>query len=176
MDIILISIAAIVLLMFLGFKQSIYVFLVRIIYGEYSYEFIQKFKKLTNRKPHPYCFKDDFYYHILAIKKSQFSPIIYQYKDVFSFEDNDIKKDFSDLSANTAQMIIETFSNDLAIDKYTKNFTIADPSGSYLYFTDTGFFLSLKFFNTNNKVIQNILEHTDGDINGLATISLLKCD
>ncbi|MCK5775515.1 MAG: hypothetical protein KAH25_05040, partial [Bacteroidales bacterium] len=84
---------------------------------------------------------------------------------------------FSNLAADTADLIIKTLSNDLGIEiKYAKNFTIVDPSGNYLYFTDTGFFLSLKFFNVNNKAVQNILEYTDGDMKGLETVSLLKCD
>lgn len=94
MDIILISITAFALLMFLIYRQSIYVFVLRTIYGEYSYQYIQKFKSLTNRKPHPYCFKDDFYYHILSLGKAQVCPVIYHSKDVFSFEGNNFEKDF----------------------------------------------------------------------------------
>jgi len=210
MDIFLISIAAFFLLMFLIFRQSIYVFVIKTVYGEYSYEFIQKFKKLTNRKPHPYCFKDDFYYHFLALKKAQNSPDIYQSKDAFSFGDNQLDMEFndlilekgkpdcfthsneknvpvkvvgyksmmfhskektlfyfydkthfmceyvfSDLAEDTAKIITETLSNDLGLDiKYAKNFTIKDPTGNYLYFTDTGFFLSLKFFNINNEIVK----------------------
>lgn len=236
MDIIIISIAAFILLMFLVFRQSIIVFVLRTVYGEYSHQYIQKFKQLTNRKPHPYCFKDDFYYHILALRKAQHCPAVYQSKDPFSFEGNDFETDFemefddillkkgkpdcftfsdekeialkvvgyksmmfhskektlfyfcgkrhfiteyvfSGLASDTANLIIKTLSDDLGIDiKYAKNFTIVDPSGNYLYFTDTGFFLSLKFFNINNKAVQNILGHTDMKMKGLETISLLKCD
>ena len=217
MDVIIIAIAAITLLILLGVRKVIYLNLIRIIYGEFSFKYIMKFKKFTNKKPHAYCFKDDFYYHILAIKNAFSCKMLYKSNIVFSFDDFNFNKDFkqlildkgqpdcftmssekniplkvagyksrmfhsnektlyyfcnqnylmgeyvfSSLADNTSKLIVETMKKEFKIDvKYSKNFTIVDPAGNYLYFTDTGFFLSIKYFNSKNKTVQSIMDFTN---------------
>jgi len=217
MDVIIIAITAITLLILLGLRKVIYLNLIRIIYGEFSFKYIMKFKKFTNKKPHPYCFKDDFYYHILAIKNAFSCKMQYNSNIVFSFDDFNFslgfkqlisdkgqpdcftmssEKDiplkvagyksrmfhsnektlyyfcnhnyfmgeyvFSSLADDTSKLIVETMKKEFDIDvKYSKNFTIIDPAGNYLYFTDTGFFLSIKYFNSKNKTVQSIMDFTN---------------
>jgi len=214
MDIFIIAIAALILFLLLGFRKAIYLNLIRIIYGEYSYKFIMKFKKFTKKKPHPYCFKDDFYYHILAIKNALNCKVKYKSEQVFSFDGLDFSKNFkqillengkpdcftmsnekeiplkvagyksrmfhsnektlhyfcsgkyflgeyvfSSLADETSLMVVETMKKEFNVDvEYAKNFTITDPQGNYLYFTDTGFFLSIKFFNEHNSTVKSIVD------------------
>ncbi|OYT16996.1 MAG: hypothetical protein B7C24_04865 [Bacteroidetes bacterium 4572_77] len=67
---------------------------------------------------------------------------------------------FGDLKENSPQNIIQQLQDkyDIAIP-YHKNFTIKDTRDNYLYFTDSGFYLSLKIFNLNNQSIQAVLKH-----------------
>lgn len=203
-----------VVVVVLGFRKSLSLLLVKWIYGEYSKKFVLKFKKRTRKKPHPYCFKDDFYYHILSITKAVNSAVQYKSEKVFDFDHLDFSKDFkqnlnengkpdcftiseekgvdlsvigyksrmfhsnektllyhckdhyfmgeyvfSSLADETSNMIIsllqEQFNPQI---QHAKNFSITDNSGNYLYFTDTGFYLSLKFFNINDVFISKTLE------------------
>lgn len=197
----------------LGFRKSISLFIVKWIYGEYSKKFVLKYKKLTRRKPHPYCFKDDFYYHILSISKAVNCGIQYKTDKVFDFDhlnfDKNFKQNlsengkpdcftlsedpgvdlkvvgyksrmfhsnektllyhcndiffmgefvFTSLADNSSELLIDMLKDQYHPEiKHAKNFTISDPKGNYLFFTDTGFFLSLKFFNKNHSFIEKTL-------------------
>ncbi len=216
MDVIIIAISVVFLLLLLGFRKTIYLYSIKIIFGKYSYKYIMKFRKYTNKKPHPYCFKDDFYYHILSIRNALNHDIQYKANGVFTFDGLDFSKNFkqtllengqpdcftisnekeiplkvagyksrmfhsnektlhyfcnnhyfmgeyvfSSLADDTSKLIVETIKQEFLIDvKYSKNFTIIDPVGNHLFFTDTGFFLSIKFFNANNRVVKSIVDFT----------------
>ena len=87
---------------------------------------------------------------------------------------------FSSLADDTSKLIIDTMKKEFDIDlEYAKNFAVIDPKGNYLFFTDTGFFLSIKFFNSNNKVIKSIIEFTNENeekkANILSTFGGLSC-
>jgi hypothetical protein len=193
---------------------------VKWVYGEYSKKYVLKFKKRTRKKPHPYCFKDDFYYHILSIPKAVRSINHYQSKTDFSFDHLNFEKTFkqnleengkpdcftlsedhgvdlkvmgyksrmfhsnektllyhckedyfmgeyvfTSLADNTSDMLIDLlkdqFNNDI---EHSKNFSITDQKGNYIFFTDTGFFLSLKFFNIDHPFIKKTIEKFGDDI------------
>lgn len=208
-----------VIVVMLGFRKSIVLLLIKKIYGEYSKKYVLAFKKRTRRKPHPYCFKDDFYYHVMAIPKAINCEI--QYKSVanFSFNHLDFTKTFktnlseigtpdcftlsedpgvdlkvfgyksrmfhsnektllyhckndyfmgeyvfTSLADDTSDLILEMLQKQYNKDvKHAKNFSIYDENGNYLYFTDTGFFLSLKFFNKNNPFIEKTMKKFGDD-------------
>jgi len=217
MDIILAALAVVAFLILISLRKVIYLNLIRLIYGYYSLNYIRKFKKFTRKKPHPYCFKDDFYYHILAVKNATNCKNIYQTKAHIVFDDMDFGKMFksvikekgkadcftmsdekniplkvagyksrmfhsnektllyfcdnkyfmgeyvfSNLSDETPSLLVKKLQDDYNKDiEYSKNFVIKDPSGNTIYFTDTGFFLSLKFFNSNNSLVKSVLEYTE---------------
>jgi len=235
MDVILVSISAIIILLLLGFRKIVNLFLIKIIFGEFSFKYISKFKHYTNKKPHAYCFKDDFFYHILAVKNALKCKIVYKADKVFDFDGLDFNKSFkqilgengqpdcftmsnekeiplkvagykstmfhshektlhyfcenyyfmgeyvfSSLADDTSKLIIDTMKKEFDIDlEYAKNFAVIDPKGNYLFFTDTGFFLSIKFFNSNNNVIKSIIEFTNDNeekkANILSTFGGLSC-
>lgn len=197
----------------LGFRKSITLIAVKWIYGEYSKKYVLKFKKRTRKKPHPYCFKDDFYYHILSIPKAVNCDIQYRSDKNFDFDHLNFNKSFKQIIRENGKPDCFTLSEDKGVDlkvagyksrifhsnektllyhckedyfmgeyvftsladdtselligllkdqfhpdiKHTKNFSISDPHGNYVYFTDTGFFLSLKFFNKNHPFIEKTL-------------------
>lgn len=212
----IIVIIAVILVIAIGFRRVINLFFYKLIFGEYSRKYVLKFKQYTRKKPHPYCFKDDFYYHILSIHKAVVSPIQYQSEKIFGFDDlmfgymqkETLKRRgtpdcftvseekevdfsvmgyksrmfhsnektllyhhaneyfmgeyvFSSITEETAELVVEMLRERFHPDVvYNKNFTITDRSGNYVYFTDTGFYLSIKFFNKNFHTIQKILEIT----------------
>ncbi|NPD45331.1 MULTISPECIES: hypothetical protein [unclassified Lentimicrobium] len=223
-----IVIIAVIFVIAIGFRKIINLFLHKLIFGEYSRKYVLKFKQYTRKKPHPYCFKDDFYYHILSIHKAVDSPIQYQSEKVFDFDDLSFgthlketlkergKPDcftvseekevdfgvmgyksrlfhsnektllyhcgneyfmgeyvFSSINEETAELVVgmlkEKFHQDI---EYNKNFTITDKAGNYVYFTDTGFYLSIKFFNKDFLTIKKILEVTTANTeNGLTPLN-----
>lgn len=198
----------------LGFRKSFSLLFTKWIYGEYSKKYVLKFKKRTRKKPHPYCFKDDFYYHILSIPKAVKCDVHYKSEKEFDFDHLDFSKKFkenlkengkpdcftisedkgvnlgvigyksrmfhsnektllyhcndqyfmgeyvfSSLSDETSAMIINLLQQQFNAEiQHAKNFAITDAKGNYLYFTDTGFYLSLKFFNINNMFISKTLK------------------
>lgn len=224
-----------IIVLALSFRKSIAIYITKLFYGEYSRQFVLKYKKITRRKPHPYCFKDDFYYHILAIHKAMKESKIYQSNKKFDFEHLDFGKSFNDtlsgnpkpdcftiseekvpdfcvvgyksrmfhsnektllyhcsntyfmgefvfssLSEDTPTLILEMLRKEYNPNiESAKNFTIKDQEGQVLYFTDTGFFLSIKFFNTNNEMIHKLLEvakkNSDANRPPLENIQHLDC-
>jgi len=202
-----------VLVILLGFRKSLTLLIFKLIYGEYSKNYVLKFKRFTRKKPHPYCFKDDFYYHILSIPKAVNCEVQYQSNKVFDFDhldfSNDFKKNlnengkpdcftiseekgvdlsvigyksrmfhsnektllyhckdqyfmgeyvFSSLADETSDMIINLLQKQFNAEiQHAKNFAVSDAKGNYLYFTDTGFYLSLKFFNIHDTFISRTL-------------------
>lgn len=235
MDVFLVTFSAIVLLTIISFRKSIYIYSIKILFGEYSYRYIMKFKKYTKRKPHPYCFKDEFYYHILAIQKAINFKIQYESIKPFTLYDLDFGKSFkptlvekgapdcftisddknfplkvagyksrmfhsnektlhyyckdkyfmgeyvfSSLGPDTPELIVESLKNEFNPNiELAKNFTIKDKVGNYLFFTDTGFFLSIKFFNINNPSIKAILDYTrnseEGKTDVISVLGSLNC-
>ena len=235
MDVILISIAAITILLLIGFRKVVNLFLIKSIFGEFSFKYINKFKHYTNKKPHAYCFKDDFFYHILAIKNALNSKVVYKASKPFDFDGLDFNKSFkhitnengqpdcftmsnekeiplkvsgykstmfhsnektlhyfckdhyfmgeyvfSSLSDETSKLIIEAMKKEFDLEiEYAKNFSIIDPKGNHLFFTDTGFFLSIKFFNSNNHVIKSVVDFSiknkDNKTTVLSTFGGLSC-
>jgi hypothetical protein len=208
-----------VILILLGFRKSISLLLIKWIFGEYSKKYVLKFKKLTRRKPHPYCFKDDFYYHILSIPKAINNNIQYKVDKGFDFDHLDFNKTFKEnlkengrpdcytisdesgvdlsvvgyksrmfhsnektllyhckgqyfmgeyvftsLADDSSSLLIEMLKKEYHPDiEHAKNFSISDPLGNYLFFTDTGFFLSLKFFNKNHPFVQKTMDKFGDD-------------
>ncbi len=231
MNFTVIGIIAAVLVITIGFRKIINLFIYRLIFGEYSRRYILKFKQYTRKKPHPYCFKDDFYYHILSIQKAVSCPKHYQSNKVFDFDDLTFgttlketlkergKPDcftvseekevdfgvmgyksrmfhsnektllyhfnheyfmgeyvFSSITEETAKLVVEMLKEKFHPDvEYCKNFTIVDRAGTYVYFTDTGFYLSVKFFNKDFSTIKKILDLTkENTNNGLTPLSNIK--
>ncbi|NOR88464.1 MAG: hypothetical protein GQ527_12725 [Bacteroidales bacterium] len=173
-----------------------------------------KYKKFTKKKPHPYCFKDDFYYHLLSINSAANCKDPYISNREFSFDDLNFNIDFkqivaekghpdcftmsdekgvplqvagyksrmfhsnektllyfcnknyfmgeyvfSELGTDTPSLIVEILRKEFHSEiKYAKNITIKDKSGNCLFFTDTGFHLSIKFFNERNESVRKIAE------------------
>lgn len=217
MDIFIISVSVISFLLALRFRKVIYLFLLKKIYGKFSFKYIMKFKSYTRKNPHPYCFKDDFYYHILALNNARNCKKKYTTDKEFTWDDFNFTRElpellkekgnpdcftisnekniplkvagyksrmfhsnektlfyfcnnncfmgeyvFSSLADDTSQQIIEAIQTELEVKvDYAKNFTIVDNVGNHLFFTDTGFFLSLKFFNIHNKTVKSIIEFTE---------------
>lgn len=231
----IIVIIAVILIIAIGFRKIINLFLHRLIFGEYSRKYILKFKQYTKKKPHPYCFKDDFYYHIHSIHKAVTSADQYHSEKVFDFDDlnfgsalKDTLKErgkpdcftvseekevdfgvigyksrmfhsnektllyhcgnkyfmgeyvFSHITPDTADLVVgmlkEKFHSEI---EYKKNLTIIDKAGNYVYFTDTGFYLSIKFFNKDFSTIKKILkitaENTENGFAPLKGIGKISC-
>lgn len=231
----IIVIVAVILIFAIGFRKIINLFLHKLFFGEYSRKYVLKFKQYTRKKPHPYCFKDDFYYHILSIHKAVNSPIQYQSEKVFDFDDLKFgsymketlkergkpdcftvseEKDvdfgvmgyksrmfhsnektllyhcgneyfmgeyvFSSITEETAVLVVDMLKEKFHPDvEYNKNFTIIDRAGNCVYFTDTGFYLSIKFFNKDFHTIKNILditkENTESGLTPLNGIGKISC-
>jgi hypothetical protein len=49
------------------FRKGIQLTIIRMIFGAYSYEYLNIFKKYFVRSPYQYCFRDDFISHLLFV-------------------------------------------------------------------------------------------------------------
>lgn len=64
-----ISLALGIFLLILAFRlrKRIGLMMVRMIYGKFSYEYLSFFKRIVNRSPFQYCFRDEFISHVLFV-------------------------------------------------------------------------------------------------------------
>jgi hypothetical protein len=65
-------------------RKTIVLTFLRMIYGQYSYEFLSTYKKYFIRSPFQYCFRDDFIAHLLfVLSKKEEIPAYKSPKDIF---------------------------------------------------------------------------------------------
>ena len=75
-----------VLFLIYRFRKIIVLSVIRLVYGQYSYEFLNTYKKFFVRSPFHYCFRDDFITHLLfAMSKNEEIPS-YKSKEEIEFE------------------------------------------------------------------------------------------
>lgn len=72
------------LILFAYFRKAIVLTIVRMIYGQFSYEFYHLYKKYFIRSPHQYCFRDEFITHLhFIISKKDDVPSFKSAKDIY---------------------------------------------------------------------------------------------
>jgi hypothetical protein len=66
------------------FRKSIALALVRMVYGQFSFEFYHLYKRYFVRSPHQYCFRDEFITHLLfVLSKKHELPSYKSVKDIY---------------------------------------------------------------------------------------------
>ena len=65
------------ILLAIFFRKQFKLYLIRMKYGKYSYQFVKQFKKYANKSPFPYCFKDDILPYLrLSISKRDTAELL----------------------------------------------------------------------------------------------------
>ena len=88
MERLLFFLGILILIIFLAyrFRKIIKLFAIRIAYGNYSYEYLNSYKRYFIKSPFQYCFRDDLVAHILFVLfKKEDVPTFRSHKDI-SFE------------------------------------------------------------------------------------------
>jgi|GEM_PF-6259391 hypothetical protein len=133
-------------------------------------DFDKNFKQILEERGRPDCYTisddDEWDICVVGYKSRQYhsneKTLLYHYNEKYFMGEYV----FSDLSENTASLVVQTLREQMHPKvEYAKNFTIHDSHGNHVFFTDTGFFLSLKLFNTNHAVVKEILRITSDNIN-----------
>jgi hypothetical protein len=154
--------------------------LVRVIYGQFSYEFNHLYKKYFIRSPHQYCFRDEFITHLLfvlskkdgipsykSVKDIYFenTPYFINYKDflkkkgkpycfnAFAFNEPDfiIKAvGYQAIIAGSKAILVFYFMNDYFMGEYIFKNPKNDVKASL-----TDHFLEMKEFSADNFYIEN---------------------
>jgi len=66
------------------FRKAIKLTIIRMVYGQYSYEFLSTYKSYFVRSPFQYCFRDDFISHLLfVLSKKDDLPAHKSTKDIY---------------------------------------------------------------------------------------------
>jgi hypothetical protein len=66
------------------FRKGITLAVIRLIYGQYSFNYVNIHKRFYVKSPFKYCFKDDFIVHILnVLVKKQDIPTFISHQDIF---------------------------------------------------------------------------------------------
>ena len=63
----MVNLAGINIILAVFFRKPIFLALIRMIYGQFSYEFVHIYKRYFVRSPHQYCFRDEFISHLLFV-------------------------------------------------------------------------------------------------------------
>jgi hypothetical protein len=66
------------------FRKGLILALIRLIYGEYSFEYLDRYKKFYIKSPFHYCFRDDFVAHLLyVLNKKEEIPVFKSHEDIY---------------------------------------------------------------------------------------------
>lgn len=84
-EIVIISgVAVLLIILIYRFRKMIILTFLRLIYGQYSYEFLSTYKRFFVRSPFQYCFRDDFISHLLfVLSKKDEIPTYKSQKDIY---------------------------------------------------------------------------------------------
>jgi hypothetical protein len=83
---ILVSLIVIIVLLLVAtfFRKTIALAAIRMVYGQFSFEFYHLYKEYYVRSPHQYCFRDEFISHLLfVISKKKELPSYKSAKDIY---------------------------------------------------------------------------------------------
>jgi hypothetical protein len=61
---------AILLILAILFRKPIYLFLIALKYGKYSFAYQKKYRCYYNTNPHPYCLKEEIFNHLHQLQQS----------------------------------------------------------------------------------------------------------
>lgn len=65
-------------------RKALILALVRVLYGQFSYEFVHLYKKYYVRSPYQYCFRDEFITHFLFVmSKKENIPSYKSHKEIY---------------------------------------------------------------------------------------------
>jgi hypothetical protein len=76
----------ILLILVLVFRKIIWLKSIQIRYGKYSHQYVKRFKKLTNKNPFPYCFKDDIMPYLRLSFRPNNESLVYRTSNPVLFE------------------------------------------------------------------------------------------
>jgi len=147
------------------FRKVMYLILIRMAYGHYSYEFLHTYKKYFIRSPFQYCFRDDFITHLLLIlSKKKDIPSFKSSKEI-SFENTPYfirYKDFLKEKGNPYCFNAFVFYQlDFEIKAVGYQTTIAGSKAIILfYFMNDSFFMGEYIFkNPKTNIKASLIDH-----------------
>jgi hypothetical protein len=68
------------------FRKALSLYLIKAVYGKYSYEYLSTFKRLFIRSPFQYCFRDEFIAHVLFVLDIKDEVPVYKTSRQINFE------------------------------------------------------------------------------------------
>jgi hypothetical protein len=78
------GIIVLVLILVVLFRKELALTFIRMIYGQFSFEFYHLYKRFYIRSPHQYCFRDEFIAHLqFVISKKNGLPCYKSVKDIY---------------------------------------------------------------------------------------------
>lgn len=153
------------LLLIYRFRKFINLNIIRMTYGQYSYEFLSTYKKYFIRSPFQYCFRDDFIVHLLfVLSKKEEVPSFKSMKDIY-FENTPYfinYKDFLKLKGNPYCFNAFIFDHpEFEIKAVGYQSTIAGSKAINLfYFMNDSFFMGEYIFKSpKTDVKASLLDH-----------------
>jgi hypothetical protein len=167
---ILVTLSAIILLVLIAvfFRKTITLAAIRMIYGQFSYEFYHLYKKYYVRSPLQYCFRDEFISHLLfVISKKNELPSFKTTKDIY-FENTPYLinfKDFLNKKGKPYCFNAFAFSEPDFVVKALGYQAIISGSKAVLvfYFMNDTFFMGEYIFkNPKNDIKESLMKHFVG--------------
>jgi hypothetical protein len=152
-------------ILFVLFRKMVTLAMVRIMYGQFSYEFVHLYKKYYVRSPYQYCFRDEFITHFLfVVSKKPNIPSYKSPKDIY-FENTPYfisYKDFLKKRGNPYCFNAFAFNEpDFVIKALGYQTTVAGSKAIIIfYFMNDSFFMGEYIFkNPKNDIKASLTNH-----------------
>jgi len=146
-------------------RKAIILMAIRLIFGQYSYEFSSTYKKFYIRSPFQYCFRDEFISHLLfVLSKKEEIPSHRSKKDIY-FENTPYNIDYKDfIKEKGAPYCFNAFEFqrlDFEIKALGYRATIAGSKAiTVFYFMNDSFFMGEYIFkNPKTDIKASLLNH-----------------
>ena len=174
-EILIISgVAVLLIVLAFRFRKAIILTFLRLIYGQYSYEFMSTYKRFFVRSPFQYCFRDDFISHLLfVLSKKDEIPSYKSPKEIF-FENTPYfiqYKEFLKQKGNPYcfnAFVFQEYDFEIKALGYQANIA-GSKAISLFYFMNDSFFMGEYIFkNPKTNVKSNLVKHflDNAEVNG----------
>jgi hypothetical protein len=159
------GILIILLILAVRFRRAIILTLIRMIYGQFSYEFFHIYKKYFVRSPYQYCFRDEFIAHLrFVVSKKEEIPSFKSGKEIY-FENTPYFSNYKDLlKKKGTPYCFNAFAfnqPDFVIKVLGYQATIAGSKAILVfYFMNDSFFMGEYIFkNPKNDIKSSLTDH-----------------
>jgi hypothetical protein len=156
------GIAALFVIIMLN-RVRISLFIITMIHGRFSYEYMQFHKKRNYKSPHKPCITDDIYYHIIVFFKKKFKEHVERYNtdtqiefDKFKFGEN-YKTIFNKKGIPDCFNILDMDRNEISILGYFNEDAMGVRVKSLFFFFDGEFIMGEYVFSDIKKIDTSLI-------------------